>query len=106
MKRKIHIDTIKALLSKTGNKCAFDGCDHPIFDQNNLYIANLCHLEGVSENGPRHNRNHAIIQNNSFDNLMFLCYRHHKEIDSNPQKFSVEILKQFKSNHEAKFDET
>lgn len=106
MKRKIQLDTIKALLAKTGNKCAFEGCDHPIFDQNNLYVANLCHIEGVSINGPRHNSNYSNIQINSFDNLMFLCYRHHKEIDSNPQKYTTKKLKQIKSNHEAKFEET
>ncbi len=105
MKRNIQIDIIKALLAKTGNQCAYEGCDHPIFDQNNLYVANLCHIEGVSKKGPRHNNDYTTDQINSFNNLLFLCYRHHKEVDSDPNKYSVEKLKQIKFRHEVKFDE-
>lgn len=102
--RKISIDTLKLLLARSGNQCAFLNCSHPIFDDNNLFIAQLCYIEAVSPKGQRYNPNKTNKEINSYDNLLFLCYRHHKETD-NVSLFSVQKLKELKDIHEAKFKE-
>ena len=102
--RQIDIDTLKSLLARSGNQCAFPDCVHPLFDDNNLFIAQLCHIEGVSPKGERHNSDKTDEETNSYDNLLFFCYRHHIETD-NVDKYPVQKLKEIKAAHEAKFKE-
>lgn len=103
--RKIKFETIKALLARTGNQCAFPDCLHPIFNENNLLIAQLCHIEAVSPEGPRYNPNNTTENVNGYDNLMFLCYRHHKETDDF-DRFNTDRLRTIKRDHEIKFNES
>jgi len=103
-RREILINTLKSLLAKSGNQCAFPNCSHPIFNDDNLLIAQLCHIEGVSPLGQRHNPDKSDKETNDYENLMFLCYRHHKETD-NVVSYPVERLKEIKAVHEAKFKE-
>jgi len=103
--RRIKIDTVKSLLARTGNRCAFPGCEHPLFNANNLFVAQLCHIEAVSPEGPRFNPNRTIEEINSYSNLLFLCYRHHKETD-NVDSFSPEKMRQLKDEHEKQFEES
>lgn len=106
MKRKaISLDILKALLARSGNKCAFPGCNHPIINEDNLLVAELSHIEAVSDNGPRFNPNLSIAEVNSYDNLLYLCHRHHKEIDYQPQKYTIGLLRKIKNEHEAQFIE-
>lgn len=102
--RQISKDNLKLLLARSGNQCAFTDCLHPLFDDNNLFIAQLCHIEAVSPNGQRYNPNKTDEEINSYENLLFLCYRHHKVTD-NVSLYPVEKLKEIKTNHEAKFKE-
>lgn len=103
--RKISIDTLKLLLARSGNQCAFSDCSHPIFDDNNIFIAQLCHIEAVSPKGQRYNPNKRDDEINSYENLLFFCYRHHKVTD-NVELFPVQKLKEIKLKHEEKFKET
>jgi len=103
-KRRIKSDTIKFLLLRSGNRCAFPNCNHPIFNDDNLLIAQLCHIEAVSSGGQRFNTLNSVERNNNAENLLFLCYRHHKETD-NIDKYTVEKLKEIKYNHEKQFSE-
>jgi len=102
--RKIPIDNLKLLLARSGNQCAFSDCLHPIFDDNNIFIAQLCHIEAVSPNGQRYNPNKSDEEINSYNNLLFLCYRHHKVTD-NVELYSVQKLKAIKTDNESKFRE-
>lgn len=103
--RKITLDTLKLILARSGNQCAFSDCTHPIFDDNNIFIAQLCHIEAISPNGQRYNPNKTDEEINSYDNLLFLCYRHHKVTD-NVYLYPVQKLKEIKNEHEAKYKET
>jgi hypothetical protein len=103
-KRTIKQETIKFLLLRAGNKCAFSDCNHVIFNDDNLLVAQLCHIESVSPGGQRYNPNNSLEQNNSYENLLFLCYRHHKE-SANVIKYPVSKLKQIKNDHENKLSE-
>lgn len=103
--RKISTDNLKLLLARSGNQCAFSDCLHPLFDDNNTFIAQLCHIEAVSPKGQRYNPNKTDEEINSYENLLFLCYRHHKVTD-NVDLYPVNKLKEIKANHEAKFKES
>lgn len=97
-------DTLKVLYTLSGNQCAFPDCEHPIFNDSGLYIANLCHIEAASENGPRFNKEQSDDDRRGIDNLLFMCHRHHKETDDT-DKFTVESLRQLKQHHESNFSE-
>ncbi len=94
--------TIKALFAKSGNKCAFEDCSDELITEENLFVGQICHIEGFSKNGPRFNKNLAMEKCRDFDNLILLCYKHHKIIDTDISKYSTQILKEMKSNHESR----
>lgn len=100
MRKSVPLNIVKSLLANSKNECAFRGCQHPIINDNHLLIAELCHIEAYSENGPRFNSEKSIKEINSYDNLIFLCHRHHKEIDSDIKTFGVTELKKIKQEHE------
>jgi hypothetical protein len=104
-RRAPNVKTLRLLYTLSGNECAFPNCDHPIFDQDGLYVAELCHIEAESQGGPRYNPSQDGNKRNGFDNLVFMCHRHHREIDNKPI-YSVETLKEIKNNHEARFSES
>lgn len=54
-KKSIKTTVLKALLAKSGNVCAFPGCQQELVTKKNLFVGELCHIEAVSSGGPRHN---------------------------------------------------
>ena len=102
-RRGIDPNTLRFLYGKSGNKCAFPGCCEPIFEEDGTLTGECCHIEAYSANGPRYNPNTTIEQKNSEANLIMLCSRHHKIVDTHPQKYTVECLTEFKHNHELKY---
>ena len=103
MRKNIKPNIIKALLANSGNRCAFPGCNQPIVNEEHKIIAQLCHIEAASQNGPRYNKEQNDEERNGYDNLMFMCYKHHHEthdIDIYPvsklkQTLPSSILKEF-----------
>lgn len=93
---------IKALFAKSGNKCAFEDCSHELITKENLFVGQICHIEGFSKNGPRFNKNLNMEECRDFNNLILLCYKHHKIIDNDVSKYSVDLLKKIKSIHESR----
>ncbi len=94
------IDTLRALYAKSSNQCAYPGCDHPLIDENNESVGQVCHIEDALPGG-RFNENMTNEQRRSYDNLILLCYRHH--IRTNDIKeFPPDKLKKIKLEHEAK----
>jgi len=71
--------TLRALLAKSGNQCAFPDCNHPLINEKNKLIAQLCHIEAANKGGERYNPNQDDEQRRGYENLLFLCYRHHIE---------------------------
>jgi hypothetical protein len=105
MNRKApRVDTLKVLYARSGNECAFPNCPYPIFNDKGLYVAQLCHIEAVKKGGPRYNELQTSEERNNISNLMFMCYRHHKETDD-IKEFTVERLIKIKKAHENKFTE-
>lgn len=97
-------ETLKLLYVRSGNECAFPNCNHPIFNDNGLYIAQLCHINAANIGGQRYDENQSDEERRSSDNLMFMCHRHHKETDDE-KIYTTEKLKKMKYNHELKYTE-
>ena len=101
-RKPIPSNVIRQLLAKSGNRCAFTGCTEKIFTDDNLYIANYCHINAVNQ-GKRYDAALSEDYINSFENLMVMCYRHHKEVDADENKYTVPVLKEMKQKHENSF---
>ena len=92
--------TIKRLFAASCNKCAYPNCELPIVEKSGTVTGIICHIKARSRGGPRYDRNQTEAECHSFDNLILMCGRHSKLIDSEPGKFTVELLKEIKELHE------
>jgi hypothetical protein len=64
--------TIKALFARSGNQCAFEGCDRPIVDDLNLFVGEVCHIYPVCKGEARYNHTISSEDLRSFENLVLL----------------------------------
>ena len=94
----------RALLARSGNKCAYPGCPRPIVNTKNIYEAQLCHIESVSHKKQRYNPKLNEEQVNDYDNLMFMCLKHHVETNDEVV-YTADILRKMKYEHESKYIE-
>lgn len=101
MRKSPSAGKLKHLYVLSGNECAFPECNHPIFNDEGLYIAQLCHIHAAEKGGQRYNENQTDEERRSPDNLLFMCHRHHKETDH----MTSGELRQIKKVHESKFTE-
>lgn len=92
--------TIRALFAKSGNECAFPGCRHELVTEDNLYVAEIGHIEAANPGGARYNPSSSNEDRRRYNNLMVLCHAHHRRIDSDPDNYTVERLSQMKAEHE------
>lgn len=93
--------TVKRLLfAKSGNACAW--CSSPLILDNTTNASEICHINAVNENGARFDPNLTDEYVSSYENLILLCPRCHKIIDSkeNETDYTVDVLKQQKKAHE------
>lgn len=96
---------LRRLYQRSGNRCAFPGCKKVLdFPESSLddsvILSEVAHIVARSVNGPRGNHPLPLDERDKYDNLILLCEEHHKIIDSQPQTYSVERLKQMKLEHE------
>jgi len=95
------ITTIKALFAKSGNKCAFPGCNAPLVDDKDIFVGHVCHINAVRKKDARHNPALSADYLRSRENLVLFCYPHHKRIDAFEQDYPPKLLREFRVNHEA-----
>ena len=41
-------DTIIRLFAKSGNECSFPNCNNKLFNDEEVFIGEVCHIKGVS----------------------------------------------------------
>lgn len=94
------------LWAKSAGRCEFDGCNHPLYEDDLTHIeanfGDLAHIIGQGEKGPRsfkERKNNKQYINN-IENLMLVCKTHHKLIDDKPEQFPVDLLRKMKHYHE------
>jgi len=97
-KRDIH-----KLIADSGGRCNFPGCGEKVIyeyeDGNFVKIVEFCHIIGESSRGPRGHPTKSELMKKDPENIILLCANHHKIIDNNVDVYSVDTLKQMKTNH-------
>ena len=92
--------TVKRLFALSKNVCAFPGCDTPIVEESGVVTGIICHIKARSRGGPRYDRNQSADERHAFENLILMCSRHSKIIDSQPKTYTVALLQEMKELHE------
>lgn len=106
VRKKPSDKTLKFVYAKSGNQCAFPDCNLPIYEDNGVLTGECCHIEAYSKGGARYNDTTTEEEKNAESNLIMMCSRHHKIVDTDSSTYTTEILKQMKSNHERQFSGT
>lgn len=102
----ISTKTAKMLWGKAAARCSMSECrkllvlDETETDDPAL-IGDMAHMVAESEDGPRGKSPLTLEERDRYANLLLLCKNHHREIDEQPGKWTVECLQQVKAEHEA-----
>ncbi|MFS2185676.1 hypothetical protein ACCC92_03320 [Mucilaginibacter sp. Mucisp84] len=97
-------ETLRRLMLRSGNECAFPDCGNSIFNDNDELIGECCHIEAAMPGGERFNPAQTLAERRAFENLIFLCHQHHIETND-VSVYTVPALKRIKENHEIRFRE-
>ena len=109
LSRHINPTAEKELWAKSAGRCQFNGCNRILYKspvtQEPVNISEKAHIYSFSEDGPRgwsEELEADQTQINDIDNLMLLCHDCHKTIDKdiNGDKYSANLLKKWKHEHE------
>ncbi|MGY0600205.1 HNH endonuclease [Vibrio sp. JZG10] len=102
----ISLKTQKMLWGRAASRCSFPECkkelvmDATLTDDESL-VGEACHIVARSEDGPRGSSDLTSEQRDKYANLILMCNVHHKVIDDQHEHYTVEILRNFKAEHEA-----
>ncbi|SFJ03568.1 hypothetical protein SAMN05421638_1953 [Kaistella treverensis] len=101
--RQYSILTIKKLYALSGNKCAFPNCDVVFLNwEDDINFSNICHIEDANQSTQKADRYNSKLtgkERADYNNLLLLCPNHHIETN-NPDKYTVDVLREMKRNHE------
>jgi hypothetical protein len=103
--RKYTLPTIKKLYGLSNLICYNPDCNKKLmssFDED-ILIGKISHIEAASPKGPRYRADMTDDERKHFINLILLCDECHTVIDNkaNEGKYPVELLREWKRNHEA-----
>lgn len=104
------LTTLRKLYYLSGNNCAYEWggfkCGNMLFNfRDGSFIGEICHIEAASEKGERFNINMTNETRRHVDNLILLCRNCHS-LTNNVEIYTVEVLKEMKHTHEARFKAT
>ncbi len=101
----------RLLLSvRAGGRCEFEGHNKYLFRHSLTLTAGnfsqAAHVVAFSELGPRGRRWEKAAKEWVHDvrNLMLLCPECHKLVDDNPERYTVGVLRTFKTRHEKRIE--
>jgi hypothetical protein len=105
--RSVSQKEIKLLCLQSGGVCAFPGCGRYLVEAGTLQddpvvLGEIAHIVAESRQGPRGTAALTEEERNKHANLILLCGDHHKIIDSQPNTYSIPVLRQMKADHEAR----
>jgi hypothetical protein len=94
------------LWGRSGNICAFPGCGKVLVTDisetdDTSIVGEEAHIVARESSGPRGTSPLTIEQRDKYNNLILLCLEHHKIIDDHPEKYPIELLHEYKKNHES-----
>ena len=95
----------KILLIRSGNKCAFPGCQAPLVKsaangKTAVITGEIAHIVSSTPDGPRGSHYLPFGEHDRHTNLIGLCAEHHTIVDSQLHVYTVEVLRQMKQQHE------
>lgn len=108
--RHITDSTRFLLWGRAGGRCQFNGCNSPLWKnpvtQEPVNISQAAHIYAFSSEGPRGNEGIPKDELNNFSNLLLICHKCHRTIDTTKDggRYSVELLRNWKSRHEARIE--
>lgn len=94
--------TLKRLFALSANRCAFPTCELPIIEPSGVVTGVVCHIKARSKGGPRYDSDQTPEERHGYANLILMCARHSKLIDSEPKTYTVDVLLQMKQAQEKK----
>jgi hypothetical protein len=94
------LQTVKRLFALSQNRCAFPSCSAPVAEESGTITGIICHIKARSKGGPRYDSKQTQEERHSFENLILLCNRHSKVVDSEPRTYTVDLLQEMKEIHE------
>ena len=101
--------TVMKLWAQSGGRCQFAGCNRRLYKDDLTWDefnnSNVAHIVASSPDGPRGSE-YSYELSDKLDNLMLLCPSCHKLIDNDPNKYTVDLLRQMKMEQERKVQET
>lgn len=101
MSRKIPSHVQKAVLLRSGNRCAICKTELATIEEDCIHlIAEIAHIIGYRSEGPRGRCDLPESYLNDYDNLIVVCSSCHTKIDKAEGKYTVEKLKEIKREHE------
>jgi hypothetical protein len=94
--------TIRKLFALSGNLCAYPDCMHLLIDADGEFIGQVAHIEGAEPDGERFNLKMTNEERRHPDNLVLLCYQHHKKTND-VKVWTVDKMWKMKADHERRF---
>lgn len=95
----------KTLWGRAAGRCSIPDCRMHLFEDAEVagdptLVGENCHIVADSDNGPRADKNMPQSERDAYPNLILCCRNHHKVIDAQTAKYTVEVLKKIKGDHE------
>ncbi|MDX6499561.1 MAG: hypothetical protein QOG23_2821 [Blastocatellia bacterium] len=96
---------------RVGFRCSNPGCQRHTsgphtLDDKSVSIGVAAHITAASPGGPRYDAQLGIQDRGSITNAIWLCQACAKLIDSDPDRYSVSVIRDWKSAAEARIRET
>ena len=66
-RKPISQSTYRLLFAHCGNKCAFETCSNPIFEDDGTLTGECCHIHAYSKSGPRYDPMQTNEDRNGYD---------------------------------------
>lgn len=92
----VQLKTIKHLFATAANRCCHPGCEQAMVTDEGVVVGEVCHITASRPDGPRYNPNLSAEERDSFANLILFCPTHHKIADSDPGRYTPELLQDLK----------
>lgn len=96
-------ETLRELYIFSGNMCAMPDCKQLLIDKDGTWLGEVAHIYAASDGGPRANSSLSSEDRRKVENLILLCSKCHKRIDSNVEQYPAEKLFQIKEEHEGPY---
>lgn len=100
----IGLKTRKMLWGRSGNRCALPTCRRELVEDESetddaSIVGDEAHIVAREEDGPRGKSDLTPEQRDKYQNLILMCKVHHKMIDDQPLKYTVNKLHEMKQDH-------